>query len=78
MDQTRRDQEMERLNKRYCEVIKEKCDMRSCLAHMISTESYRMLAGWSYSLKPESLRVGSRVLDLPENTDVTILITILR
>ena len=73
VDQARRDTEMERLNECYRKVISEKADMRSCLSHMISTESYRMLSGWSYSLKPETLRVGSRVLELPDGTDVIIL-----
>ena len=70
VDQARRDTEMERLNERYRKVVSEKSEMRSCLSHMISTESYRMLSGWSYSLKPETLRVGSRVLELPDGTDV--------
>ena len=63
---------MERLNECYSKIISEKSDMLSCLSHMISTESYRMLSGWSFSLKPECLREGSRVLDLPEQTDVII------
>ena len=32
-----------------------------------------MLSGWSYSLKPESLRVGSRVMNMPDATDVNTL-----
>ena len=70
VDQARRDREMERLNKCYGEIIAEKNDINSCLSHMINTESYRMLSGWSYSLKPECLRLGSRAFELPESTDV--------
>lgn len=73
VDQSRRDKEMERLNECYSKIIAEKSDMKICLSHLISQESYRMLSGWTYSLKPESLRIGNRGLDLPEMTDVTII-----
>ena len=77
VDQSRREKEMERLNECYSKLIPDKSDMRSCLSHLISMESYRMLNGWSYSLKPESLRLGSRDLEMPVMTDVNIYIKIL-
>ena len=77
VDQSRREKEMERLNKRYSRIIAVKSDMKSCLSHLIESESYRMLAGWTYSLKPESLRVGRRALDLPDGTDVNTFISFL-
>ena len=63
---------MERLNQRYGTLIAEKTDMKNCLTHMIKSESYRMLSGWTYSLKPECLRVGSRTLELADMTDVIL------
>lgn len=64
---------MERLNRCYVEIIAEKQDLAACLSHLVSSESYRMLNGWSYSLKPECLRLGSRAFNLPDSTDVILL-----
>lgn len=76
VDQARREKEMERLNESYASTIKEKSDLRACLDHLVSTESYRMLNGWSYSLSPECLRNGGR-LEMPELTDVIFISYIL-
>ena len=70
IDQSRRDKEIERLNKSYGDVVSKESDLRSCLSYFVRTESYRMLNGWTYSLKPECLRPGRHSLDIPEQTDV--------
>lgn len=77
MDQSRREKEMERLNKCYSEIVSKKSDMQSCLSHMISTESYRLLDGWSYSLNPECIRDGTTTLEFPDVTDVNIYFSII-
>lgn len=74
VEQSRREQEVDRLNQSYIDVIGEKGDIKSCLSHLVSTESYRMLDGWSYSLNPKSLRPGSRSIPLAEQTDVSLYI----
>ena len=48
--------EIDRLNKAYQSIISSKKDLASCLQHMITTESYRLLSKWTYELFPKPLR----------------------
>ena len=70
VDQSRRDKEINRLNKSYSDVIASKGDLKSCLQHLVANESYRMLDGWSYSLNPQCLRSAGRSLEMADQTDV--------
>lgn len=72
VENSRREKEIARLNSRYAEVIAEKTDLQSCVSFLVNTESYRFLSGWTYSLVPECLRLGSRAFEMPDHTDVII------
>ena len=73
VEPARRDTEVDRLNKLYVEIISRNTDLSSCLMHLVKTESYRMLDGWSYSTNPEPIRFGTTSLDFPDQTDVRII-----
>lgn len=66
------DDEIQRLNEAYMNLLPAKQTISKCLKYLSETEPYRMLKDWSYQLSASALHEDNNAhTDQPEFTDVS-------
>lgn len=71
---SRRNNEIQRLNSEYQAMVELNLSSSSIYYHMVSSENYRMLSQYHYSMSEAPLR-SSRISNPPEMTDVRFIHT---
>ena len=64
--QRRRDEEIQRLNSIYSDVVILKSSIHKCLKYLCQTEPYRMLKDWTYEIHADPIEGESNIPDIAE------------